>query len=101
MFLHFLHRGLVDQGTLENAGLESATDEREVSVIVDPDRLSGAKLTLDQVSEALKNTNKITSVGRLPKDYQQYLAKRPVDAIVHYDLGYVYSALNRPADAKS
>lgn len=51
----------------------SATDEREVSVIVDPDKLNGAKLTLDQVAQALKNTNQITSVGLLPKDYQQYL----------------------------
>jgi tetratricopeptide (TPR) repeat protein len=33
--------------------------------------------------------------------YQDYLAKKPGDAIVHYDLGYAYSALNRPADAKS
>ena len=51
----------------------NASDEREVSVIVDPDRLNAAKLTLDQVAEALKNTNQITSVGRLPKDYQQFL----------------------------
>jgi hydrophobe/amphiphile efflux-1 (HAE1) family protein len=51
----------------------SATDEREVSVIVDPVKLSAVKLTLDQVSDALKNTNQITSVGRLPKDYKQYL----------------------------
>ena len=50
-----------------------ATDEREVSVIVDPDKLNAARLTLDQVADALKNTNKVTSVGRLPKDYQQYL----------------------------
>src|SRR3989442_2246887 len=50
-----------------------ATDEREVSVIVDPNKLNAQKLTLDQVSQALKNTNQITSVGRLPKDYQQYL----------------------------
>ncbi|HEY4710794.1 MAG TPA: tetratricopeptide repeat protein [Candidatus Acidoferrales bacterium] len=35
------------------------------------------------------------------QDYQQYLAKKPDDAIVHYDLGYVYSALERPADAKA
>jgi tetratricopeptide (TPR) repeat protein len=33
------------------------------------------------------------------RNYQDYLAKKPDDAIVHYDLGYVYSALNRPADA--
>ncbi len=51
----------------------SATDEREFSVIVDPNRLNAAKLTIDQVSEALKTTNQVTSVGRLPKDYQQYL----------------------------
>jgi CzcA family heavy metal efflux pump len=50
-----------------------ATDEREVSVIVDPNKLNAQKLTLDQVAEALKKTNQIASVGRLPKDYQQYL----------------------------
>ena len=51
----------------------SATDEREVSVIVDPNKLNAAKLTIDQVAQALKNANQITSVGRLPKDYQQFL----------------------------
>ncbi|HVB85051.1 MAG TPA: tetratricopeptide repeat protein [Candidatus Dormibacteraeota bacterium] len=35
------------------------------------------------------------------KDYQQFLAKKPDDAIVHFDLGYVYTALNRADDAKS
>lgn len=35
------------------------------------------------------------------KNYQQYLAKKPGDAIVHFDLGYAYTALNRSADAKS
>ncbi len=50
-----------------------ATDEREVSVIVDPIKLNAAKVTLDQVSEALKSANQVTSVGRLPKDYQQFL----------------------------
>jgi superkiller protein 3 len=35
------------------------------------------------------------------RNYQDYLAKKPDDAVVHYDLGYVYSALNRPADAKN
>jgi CzcA family heavy metal efflux pump len=50
-----------------------ASDEREVSVIVDPQKLNAVKVTLDQIAEALKNTNTITSVGRLPKDYLQYL----------------------------
>jgi superkiller protein 3 len=35
------------------------------------------------------------------KDYQDYLAKKPDDAIVHYDLGYIDSALKRPDDAKA
>ena len=50
-----------------------ASEEREISVIVDPDRLNAAKLTIDQVAEALRATNQVTSVGRLPKDYRQYL----------------------------
>jgi superkiller protein 3 len=35
------------------------------------------------------------------QDYQQYLAKKPDDAIVHYDLGYAYTAMQRPADART
>jgi tetratricopeptide (TPR) repeat protein len=33
------------------------------------------------------------------QDYQDYLAKKPDTAIVHYDLGYVYTALERHDDA--
>ena len=50
-----------------------ATDERELSVIVDPLKLHAAKLTLDQVSRALEAANQVVSVGRLPKDYRQFL----------------------------
>ena len=35
------------------------------------------------------------------QNYQNYLAKKPDDATVHYDLGYVYSALKQPTNAKS
>ena len=35
------------------------------------------------------------------QNYQDYLAKKPDDATVHYDLGYVYTALHRPTDARS
>jgi Flp pilus assembly protein TadD len=35
------------------------------------------------------------------QDYRDYLAKKPDDAVVHYDLGYAYTALQKPADAKS
>jgi tetratricopeptide (TPR) repeat protein len=33
--------------------------------------------------------------------YQQFLAKKPDDATVHYDLGYAYTALQKPSDAKT
>src|SRR4029450_13684459 len=49
-----------------------ASEEREISVIVDPDRLNAARLTLEQVSDALKATNQVVAVGRLPRDYRQY-----------------------------
>ena len=35
------------------------------------------------------------------QNYQDYLAKKPDDATVHYDLGYTYTALHKPAEAKS
>jgi CzcA family heavy metal efflux pump len=50
-----------------------ASEEREISVLVDPARLSAARLSIDQVAEALKATNQVSSVGRLAKDYRQYL----------------------------
>jgi CzcA family heavy metal efflux pump len=50
-----------------------ASEEKEISVIVDPRKLAAAKLGLEEVEEALKTTNQIMSVGRLPKDYRQYL----------------------------
>ncbi len=35
------------------------------------------------------------------QSYQEYLAKKPDDATVHYDLGYAYTALQKPTDAKA
>ena len=51
----------------------AASDEREVSVIVDPVRLNAAHLTLEQVRDALNAGNQMASVGRLPTDHRQYL----------------------------
>lgn len=49
-----------------------ATDQREVSVIVDPQRLLSHRLTLDDVAVQLAQTNQVVAVGRLPKNYLQY-----------------------------
>jgi len=35
------------------------------------------------------------------EDYQSYLAKKPDDASAHFNLGYTYTALQRPDDAKA
>jgi CzcA family heavy metal efflux pump len=50
-----------------------ASEEREISVLVDPERLNAARVTIDQVADALRTTNQVVSVGRLAKDYRQYL----------------------------
>jgi CzcA family heavy metal efflux pump len=50
-----------------------ASEEREISVIVDPDRMNAAKVNIEEVEAALKDTNQVNSVGRLPKNYLQYL----------------------------
>jgi CzcA family heavy metal efflux pump len=50
-----------------------ASDTREVSVIVDPQKMLSHRLSLVDVADRLRATNEVTSVGRLPKDYTQYL----------------------------
>jgi CzcA family heavy metal efflux pump len=55
-------------------GIEvQASDTREVSVIVDPQKMLAHHLSLVDIADRLKATNEITSIGRLQKDYQQYL----------------------------
>ena len=50
-----------------------ATDTREVSVIVDPQKMLAHHVSLLDISAELKATNQVNSVGRLSKDYLQYL----------------------------
>jgi tetratricopeptide (TPR) repeat protein len=35
------------------------------------------------------------------QDYQEYLAKKPGDAVAHFQLGYAYTAMQKIADAKA
>jgi superkiller protein 3 len=52
---------------------------------------------LDAAQEAIDRQDYASAA----QNYQDYLAKKPDDATIHYDLGYVYTALHKPADAKS
>ncbi|MBZ5516183.1 MAG: efflux RND transporter permease subunit [Acidobacteriia bacterium] len=50
-----------------------ASDIREVSVIVDPQKMLAQRLSLPEVADRLMATNAVNSVGRLDKDYSRYL----------------------------
>jgi len=50
-----------------------ATDTREIAVIVDPQKALSHRLSLVEIADRLRATNQVTSVGRLQKDYLQYL----------------------------
>ncbi len=59
-----------------------------------------ADAALNSFLETARAAMEQKDYDRAAKNYQQYLEKRPDDAAVHFQLGYVYSALERSADAK-
>jgi CzcA family heavy metal efflux pump len=50
-----------------------ASDVREISVIVDPQKALAHRLSLPDIAERLRATNNVTSAGRLDSNYQQFL----------------------------
>src|SRR5271155_4072103 len=60
-----------------------------------------AAIELNRLLTAAQDAVNRNDYASAAKDYQDYLAKKPDDAVVHYDLGYAYTALQKPADAKS
>jgi CzcA family heavy metal efflux pump len=50
-----------------------ATDTREISVIIDPQKAVAQRLSLTEIANQLRATNNIVSVGRLEENYQQFL----------------------------
>ena len=50
-----------------------ATDSREISVIIDPQKAVAHRLSLPEISDRLRSANNVASVGRLDQNYQQYL----------------------------
>jgi CzcA family heavy metal efflux pump len=50
-----------------------ATDIREISVIVDPQKALAQRLSLPEIADRLLATNTVASVGRLDANYQQFL----------------------------
>ncbi len=60
-----------------------------------------AAIELNRLLAAAQDAVNKQDYASAAQDYQAYLAKKPDDAVVHYDLGYAYTALQKPADAKS
>jgi len=60
-----------------------------------------AAIELNRLLTAAQDAVNKQDYAGAAQDYQAYLAKKPDDAVVHYDLGYAYTALQKPADAKS
>jgi superkiller protein 3 len=56
---------------------------------------------LNQLLDAAQQAIDRQDYPSAAQNYQDYLAKKPDDATVHYDLGYAYTALHKPAEAKS
>jgi CzcA family heavy metal efflux pump len=50
-----------------------ASDTREISVIVDPQKALAHRLSLPDIADRLKASNNVASVGRLEANYQQFL----------------------------
>jgi CzcA family heavy metal efflux pump len=50
-----------------------ATNTRQIQVLVDPQKMVAHRITLPEITDHLKATNGVTAVGKLPKDYLQYL----------------------------
>jgi superkiller protein 3 len=60
-----------------------------------------AAVELNRLLVAAQNAVGQQDYATAARDYQTYLAEKPDDAVAHYDLGYAYTALQRPADAKT
>jgi len=50
-----------------------ASDQREVSVIVDPQKMLAHRISLPEIADRLRATNQVNSVGRLDNEYSRYL----------------------------
>lgn len=57
--------------------------------------------TLNSLLDAAQQAIDRQDYASAAQNYQDYLAKKPDDATVHYDLGYTYTALHKPSEAKS
>src|SRR5580698_5401831 len=78
-------------GSCASAARAQAASHRRVQ---DPEGAALNKLLTD-AQAALDNKDFLTAA----KDFQDYLAKKPDDAAIHFQLGYTYTGMQKPAEA--
>jgi len=64
-------------------------DVREIEVIADPDRLAGHGLSFDDVATAIRQSVTPAAVGRVSRDYRQYLVVLDQEARTADEIGAV------------
>jgi CzcA family heavy metal efflux pump len=65
------------------------SDVREIEVIADPARLSGLRLTYDDLATAIRQSTTVAAVGRLPENYRQYLIVTAQEAHSAEEIGNI------------
>lgn len=65
------------------------TDVREIEVVAEPSRLAAAGLTYDDLARAIREGIAVDAVGRVARDYKQYLVVSAQEAHSAEDVGNV------------
>ncbi len=56
------------------------SDVREIEVVADPGRLAAQQLTYQDLASAIQASTTVEAVGRMPRDYRQYLIVTTTEA---------------------
>src|SRR5579871_5421972 len=80
-------------GVLGAASLP-AQDTRHTRIGPDP-----SEVALNDLLTSAQASMSANDYRAAAQKYQEYLAKKPDDAVVHFNLGYAYTAMQKPEDA--
>jgi CzcA family heavy metal efflux pump len=67
----------------------TGSDVAEVEVVADPARLAAQGMTFDDLATAIRNSIGVEAVGRMPRDYRQYLIVTAQEAHSPDDIGNI------------
>jgi CzcA family heavy metal efflux pump len=68
------------------------SDIHEVEVVADPARLAAQRLTYDDLANAIREATGVSAIGRLPRDYKQYLIVAAQEAHTPEDIASIVVA---------